>query len=53
MTPTTMEDRRRELERLTRQVREHPERDWRAERHRIGVLTTQLVEAERTTREHA
>lgn len=53
MTPVTMEDRRRELERLTALVREHPERDWSAERHRIGVLTTQLVAAERAHREPA
>ncbi len=43
MTPVTTEDRRRELARLTAQVRDHPERDWSAERHRIGVLTTQLT----------
>lgn len=43
MTPVTTEDRRRELARLTAQVRDHPERDWSAERHRIGVLATQLT----------
>lgn len=51
MDQVTIEDRRRELERLTAQIREHPERDWSAERHRIGVLATQLTEAERVTQD--
>ena len=50
MIPTTTEDRRRELDRLTAQIREHPERDWSEERHRIGVLATQLTAGERLTR---
>ena len=51
MTPTTREDRRRELERLQAQIRDHPERDWSEERHRIGVLATQLTAQDRM--EHA
>jgi hypothetical protein len=47
MTPVTIEDRRRELERLTTQIRAHPNRDWSEERHRIGVLATQLAASER------
>jgi hypothetical protein len=47
MTPVTADDRRRELERLTAQIRQHPNRDWSEERHRIGVLATQLAAAGR------
>lgn len=46
MTPVTMNDRRREFERLTAQIRAHPERDWTEERRRIGVLSTQLAATE-------
>lgn len=42
MKPVSSQDRRNELERLKAQIRDHPERDWSAERHRIGVLATQL-----------
>ena len=50
MQPTTNQDRRRELESLRAQIREHPERDWTAERQRMAVLSAQLAaegEAER------
>lgn len=43
MKPTTTEDRRHELESLRAQIREHPERDWSAQRQRIGVLSAQLA----------
>ena len=43
VTPCTRDDRRRELEALQARIREHPERHWSEERHRIGVLATQLA----------
>lgn len=50
MTPVTPADRRRELESLKTQIRTHPERDWSAQRHRIGILATQLVAEESSGR---
>jgi len=48
MNPVTTKDRQRELERLTAQIRQQPNRDWGEERHRIGVLATQLAAAGRS-----
>ena len=42
--PTTMEDRRRELDTLLQQFKEHPERDWTKERERARVLSEMLAE---------
>ena len=42
MQATTMEDRRKELQTLLDQFREHPERDWTEERKRAKVLSEML-----------
>ena len=43
MQETTMDDRRRELETLLTKLREHPEREWKAERERVAVLQRMLA----------
>ena len=45
--PTTMQDRRKELETLLRQFKDHPERDWSKERERASVLSKMLAEHDR------
>ena len=47
MTPCTQDDRCRELESLQARIRQHPERHWSGERHRIGVLAMQLAAQDR------
>ncbi len=42
MQKTTMEDRRKELEALLRQIREHPEHDMTAQRERARVLSEMI-----------
>ncbi len=42
--PTTMEDRRKELETLLEQFKQHPERDWSKERERARVLSQMLAD---------
>jgi hypothetical protein len=46
MQPTTTEDRRKELESLLRQIREHPEHDMTAERDRARVLSEMMAREE-------
>lgn len=43
MQKTTMNDRRRELQSLLNQFRDHPERDWSQERQRAHVLSEMLA----------
>ena len=43
MQNTTMNDRRRELEALLQQFRDHPERDWTEERKRAHALSEMLA----------
>ncbi|MGE3690125.1 MAG: hypothetical protein AB7F98_01950 [Novosphingobium sp.] len=45
MQETTLEDRRKELEALLKQMREHPERDWAKERERARVLSEMIEKA--------
>jgi len=45
MQPTTMDDRRKELQALLDMVSEHPELDWTEQRERARVLS-QMIEAE-------
>jgi hypothetical protein len=42
MQKTTMEDRRKELETLLREIREHPEREMTGERERARVLSEMI-----------
>ncbi len=42
MKPVTRQDREHELRILLAQMQAHPERDWSAERERIGVLSEML-----------
>ncbi|WP_193391532.1 hypothetical protein [Erythrobacter sp. SG61-1L] len=42
MEVVTMEDRRKELASLLRQMEAHPERDWSAEKARANVLREML-----------
>ncbi|HYD24365.1 MAG TPA: hypothetical protein VEB68_06185 [Croceibacterium sp.] len=43
MTETTIADRERELASLLRQIADHPERAWPAERARVAVLQRMLA----------
>lgn len=42
MEPVTRQDREHELRTLLAQMEAHPERDWSAERQRVGVLREML-----------
>lgn len=43
MTPVTIEDRKKELRTLLAQMRDHPSRDWSAERQRVIVLQEMIA----------
>jgi len=49
MQETTMEDRRKELESLLDQMKQHPERAWTEERKRAAALS-QMLASEATAR---
>jgi hypothetical protein len=44
MQETTLEDRRKELEALLAEIRDHPERDLTAQRERARVLSQMLAD---------
>ncbi|MBV1917113.1 MAG: hypothetical protein KUG65_03510 [Sphingomonadaceae bacterium] len=43
MRETTMEDRRKELESLLEEFKQHPERDWTEQRKRAKVLSEMIA----------
>lgn len=43
MQETTSEDRRKELQALLDQMRDHPERDWNEEKKRATVLQQMIA----------
>lgn len=46
MNPVTIDDRKKELAGLLRQMRDHPERDWSAAKRRVTVLHEMIHAAE-------
>jgi len=44
MQETTMEDRRKELQSLLDEIRDHPERDMTAQRERARVLSEMIAD---------
>ena len=52
MTPITIEDRKKELRALLRQMQAHPERDWTEKRQRVAVLN-KMVAAHQANRQGA
>lgn len=43
MQETTIDDRKKELDALLTQIREHPEKPFKAQRERVGVLQNMLA----------
>ena len=50
MQPVTIEDRKRELRLLLRQIQERPSRDWSDARDRVVLLNRMIAAGEQGTR---